>query len=140
MPGNPVNVRQTTEAELQAAQLRNEELERQSKLAQADYERKMSAIQKEMEQKLAAAKSDEERNRVLASTSSCFDVSVFELFTALCWSTTLVLVDDATALAERDAPEVSLVAAVPSVISEVLASAPLPRTVRHRQGLGSAVT
>ncbi|HXI57850.1 MAG TPA: hypothetical protein VNO55_17415 [Polyangia bacterium] len=52
------------QAELQIAQARNEELERQGKLAQAEYERKMSAIQKEMEQKLATAKSEDERSRI----------------------------------------------------------------------------
>lgn len=57
------------QAEIQVIQQRNDELERQSKLAQAEYERKMSAIQKEMEQKLAAAKNEDERSRIRAEAA-----------------------------------------------------------------------
>ncbi len=52
------------QAELLVAQQRNDELERQNKVAQAEYERQMANIKKQMESKLAAAKSDDERNRI----------------------------------------------------------------------------
>ena len=83
---------------------------------------------------------ERERDRTLASTSLCFDVSVFELFTALCWSTTVVLVPDATALARPHSLEVTLVNAVPSVIGELLASARLPESVLAIALAGEAVT
>jgi hypothetical protein len=57
------------QAELLAAQQRNDELERQNKLAQAEYERKMDAIKKEMDQRLSAAQSDDERNRIRAEAA-----------------------------------------------------------------------
>ena len=57
------------QTELAVVQQRNEELERQSKLAQAEYERKMDAIRKEMDSKLSAAKSDEERIRIRAEAA-----------------------------------------------------------------------
>jgi amino acid adenylation domain-containing protein len=68
---------------------------------------------------------------VLASTSICFDLSVFELFAPLSWGGKVILVEDALALREAaPAEEVTLINTVPSVMSELLASGGLPRSVR----------
>jgi amino acid adenylation domain-containing protein len=68
---------------------------------------------------------------VLASTSVCFDLSVFELFAPLAWGGRVVLVQDALRLAELP-PEagVTLVNTVPSAIDELLRLGSLPATVR----------
>ena len=68
---------------------------------------------------------------VLASTSICFDLSVFELFAPLSWGGKVIMVDDALALREaapRD--EVTLINTVPSAMCELLANGHLPRSVR----------
>ncbi|MER7001173.1 amino acid adenylation domain-containing protein, partial [Streptomyces sp. NPDC000410] len=64
-----------------------------------------------------------EFSRVLASTSLSFDVSVFELFGPLVSGGSIELVRDVLALADRDrdAWPVSLISAVPSALSRVLA-------------------
>ncbi|MFP5285575.1 MAG: non-ribosomal peptide synthetase, partial [Thermoanaerobaculia bacterium] len=68
---------------------------------------------------------------VLASTSVCFDLSVFEMFVPLAWGGRVVLVQDALRLAELP-PEagVTLVNTVPSAIDELLRLGSLPATVR----------
>lgn len=60
-------------------------------------------------------------SRVLASTSICFDVSVFEFFGPLCAGGTVVLVEGPLALLEPDAPESTLVCTVPSAARELVA-------------------
>ncbi|MFF4832711.1 amino acid adenylation domain-containing protein [Streptomyces sp. NPDC001315] len=60
-------------------------------------------------------------SRVLASTSICFDVSVFEFFGPLCAGGTVVVVDDPLALLSPDAPEVTLICTVPSAARELIA-------------------
>jgi amino acid adenylation domain-containing protein len=67
---------------------------------------------------------------VLAATSVCFDLSVFEIFVPLSWGGTVVLVDSALRLAAPSPPDVSLVNTVPSVLAEVLRNAGLPGSVR----------
>ena len=47
---------------------------------------------------------DDERASVLFSTSVNFDVSVAELFGALCWGGTLVMVENALELPRRRRP------------------------------------
>jgi len=66
---------------------------------------------------------------VLASTSICFDLSVFELFAPLCWGGKVMLVDDAFH-GSAVAPKVTLINTVPSAISELLATGSLPGSVR----------
>jgi hypothetical protein len=57
------------QAQIQAIQARNDELERQGKLAQAEFEQKMTAIKKELSDRLAAAKSEEERVKIRAEAA-----------------------------------------------------------------------
>ncbi|HEU4882690.1 MAG TPA: amino acid adenylation domain-containing protein [Longimicrobium sp.] len=72
---------------------------------------------------------DEERACALAATSVCFDVSIAEIFGTLCWGGTLVLVDDALALASADAP-LRLASMVPTAAAELLRQGAIPATVR----------
>ncbi|HYA29912.1 MAG TPA: amino acid adenylation domain-containing protein, partial [Acidobacteriota bacterium] len=70
---------------------------------------------------------------MLASTSICFDLSVFEIFTPLCCGGTVILADDVLALQEPgyfvDGAPVTLINTVPSAMNELLAAAALPPTV-----------
>ncbi|HEX2644058.1 MAG TPA: amino acid adenylation domain-containing protein, partial [Thermoanaerobaculia bacterium] len=77
----------------------------------------------------------EELEAVLASTSVCFDLSIFELFLPLAVGGRVVLVKDALALV--DLPEsvgamggVTLINTVPSALDALLRSRGLPATVR----------
>jgi amino acid adenylation domain-containing protein len=72
---------------------------------------------------------DEERARALGSTSVCFDVSIAEVFGTLCWGGTLVLVDDALALASVREP-VRLASMVPTAAAELLRQGAIPPTIR----------
>ncbi|WP_437290235.1 amino acid adenylation domain-containing protein [Sorangium sp. So ce406] len=75
--------------------------------------------------------SDEELAGVLASTSTCFDLSVFELIVPLCWGGKVVLADNALALpALRRAREVTLLNTVPSAAAALLAVSGIPASVR----------
>jgi amino acid adenylation domain-containing protein/thioester reductase-like protein len=68
---------------------------------------------------------------VLATTSFCFDLSVFELFVPLSWGGSVVLANtllDLPALPARD--EVTLINTVPSAMHELLRIAELPKAVR----------
>jgi amino acid adenylation domain-containing protein len=74
--------------------------------------------------------SAEELTGVLAGTSVCFDLSVFELFLPLCLGGTVVLADSALALPELPArTEVTLLNTVPSVLRTLLRTGPLPPSV-----------
>ena len=73
----------------------------------------------------------EDLDGVLAATSICFDLSIFELFVPLLRGGRVVLVADALAVA--DAPEAeraTLLNTVPSVLSQVLALDGVPASVR----------
>ena len=73
-----------------------------------------------------------EEEVVLASTSVCFDLSIFELFVPLSSGGRVVLVDDALALGAPPAVgEVTLVNTVPSVMAALLGLGPLPAGVRQ---------
>jgi amino acid adenylation domain-containing protein len=64
---------------------------------------------------------------VLAATSICFDLSVFEIFAPLSAGGTVVLAADALHLPEvASTHRVSLINTVPSVLAELLRSAPPP--------------
>ncbi len=68
---------------------------------------------------------------VLASTSICFDLSVFEIFVPLSWGGKIILVEDALALRDCAAVgEITLINTVPSAMSEWLATGGLPESVR----------
>jgi amino acid adenylation domain-containing protein len=73
----------------------------------------------------------EDLSGVLASTSVCFDLSVFELFLPLSVGGTVVLAEDALQLASgRWEVELSLINTVPSAMAELLRLECLPRSVR----------
>ena len=75
--------------------------------------------------------SPEDIGGVLASTSICFDLSVFEIFVPLSWGGKVILAEDALQLPTLPmADEVTLVNAVPSVMAELLRAGGLPRSVR----------
>ncbi|MGW8714025.1 amino acid adenylation domain-containing protein, partial [Streptomyces sp. NPDC055752] len=57
--------------------------------------------------------------RALATTSTTFDVSVFDTLVPLLTGGSIVLLDDALALAEQDIGEASLLCVVPSVLDAV---------------------
>jgi amino acid adenylation domain-containing protein len=68
---------------------------------------------------------------VLASTSICFDLSVFELFTPLIAGTTIILGENVLQLTELSAAkEVTLINTVPSAMQELLRIEGVPRSVR----------
>jgi amino acid adenylation domain-containing protein len=71
----------------------------------------------------------EQLSKVLASTSICFDVSVFEIFGTLCAGGTVVMVDNALSLLANP-PEVTLVFTVPAAASALAAAGALPRSTR----------
>jgi amino acid adenylation domain-containing protein len=68
---------------------------------------------------------------VLASTSICFDLSVFELFVPLSGGGKVVLAESALLLATLPAArEVTLINTVPSAFAELLRGGDVPETVR----------
>jgi amino acid adenylation domain-containing protein/FkbH-like protein len=72
-----------------------------------------------------------ELSGVLASTSICFDLSVFELFVPLCWGGKVILAENALVLpALAAANEVKLINTVPSAIRELLRIKGIPGSVR----------
>jgi amino acid adenylation domain-containing protein len=74
---------------------------------------------------------DDELEGVLASTSVCFDLSVFEIFAPLCWGGKVLLVDNALSLPEMAAAgEVTLVNTVPSAMTELLRLDGVPPAVK----------
>jgi amino acid adenylation domain-containing protein/FkbH-like protein len=75
--------------------------------------------------------SPDEISGVLASTSICFDLSVFDLFVPLCWGGKVILADNALALPGLPAAnEVTLINTVPSAMSELLRINGVPASVR----------
>src|ERR687896_1563261 len=73
----------------------------------------------------------EERVGVLASTSICFDLSVFELFVPLSWGGKVILAENALQLpALPMGQEVTLVNTVPSAMAELVRSKGVPISVR----------
>ena len=74
---------------------------------------------------------DDELASVLASTSICFDLSIFELFVPLSWGGKVILAENVLhlhSIAEKN--EVTLINTVPSVMAELLAMGNLPDSVR----------
>ncbi|HEY0172167.1 MAG TPA: amino acid adenylation domain-containing protein, partial [Pyrinomonadaceae bacterium] len=67
---------------------------------------------------------------VLASTSICFDLSVFEIFGTLCHGGAVILAKDALQLPSLDAAgEVTLVNTVPSAMAELVRAEAVPPSV-----------
>jgi amino acid adenylation domain-containing protein len=82
---------------------------------------------------------DEERASALASTSVNFDVSVAEIFGALCWGGKLVLVEgplDLPSVADQDIRYLSM---VPTAAAELLRSGAIPPSVRTLNLCGEAL-
>jgi amino acid adenylation domain-containing protein len=83
---------------------------------------------------------EDELQGVLAATSICFDLSVFELFAPLSWGGRVILAENALALPTLAAKEeVRLVNTVPSVFSELLRMAELLAGVRVVNLAGEAL-
>ena len=75
--------------------------------------------------------SAEERSGILASTSICFDLSVFEVFLPLAWGGRVLLAANALELSGLPARnEVTLLNTVPSAATELVRAGALPRSVR----------
>lgn len=75
--------------------------------------------------------SPEKLKGVLASTSVCFDLSVYEIFAPLSCGGSMIVTENILHLPSLPAAnEVSLINTVPSVISELLRSNGIPRSVR----------
>jgi amino acid adenylation domain-containing protein len=74
--------------------------------------------------------SAEELSGVLASTSICFDLSIFELFAPLTCGGSVILADNALALASHPAAsEVTLINTVPSAMAELVRGGSVPESV-----------
>ncbi|QFS52513.1 non-ribosomal peptide synthetase [Nostoc sphaeroides] len=74
--------------------------------------------------------SAEQRAGVLASTSICFDLSVFEIFVPLCWGGKVILAENILHLPSLPAvKDVTLINTVPSAIAELHRINGIPATV-----------
>jgi len=77
---------------------------------------------------------------VLASTSFCFDISVFELFVPLSWGGKVILAENALHLSSLPAAdEVTLINTVPSAITELLRAKGIPEKVSTVNLAGEAL-
>ncbi len=75
--------------------------------------------------------SNEELSGVLAATSICFDLSIYEIFLTLASGGTILLVPNALGLVDLAHPErVTLINTVPSAIEELLRLEAIPASVR----------
>lgn len=73
----------------------------------------------------------EDRIGMLASTSICFDLSIFELFLPLSYGGTIILAQTGLSLPRlQGADSVTLLNTVPSVLAELLKTGDLPPSVR----------
>src|ERR1041385_8034136 len=82
----------------------------------------------------------EELAGVLASTSICFDLSVFEIFAPLSWGGKTILVRDALSLAEmKQQSGVTLLNTVPSAMAELLQFKGVPGSIRTVNLAGEAL-
>lgn len=77
---------------------------------------------------------------ILASTSICFDLSVFELFVPLCRGGKVILADNALSLPTlAGASEITLINTVPSAIAELVRLKSIPAGVRTINLAGEAL-
>jgi amino acid adenylation domain-containing protein len=75
--------------------------------------------------------SAEDLSGVLASTSICFDISVFEIFAPLSWGGKIIMAQNAFQLLSlKAAGEVTLINTVPSIMAELLRIGNIPKSVR----------
>jgi amino acid adenylation domain-containing protein len=83
----------------------------------------------------------EDLSGVLASTSTCFDLSIFEIFVPLGFGGSMILAENALDLPNlRDKDRVKLVNTVPSAITELLRVGGLPTSVRTVNLAGEALS
>ncbi|MEW5928741.1 MAG: non-ribosomal peptide synthase/polyketide synthase [Gemmatimonadota bacterium] len=82
---------------------------------------------------------DAERASVLAATSASFDVSVAEIFGALCWGGKLVLVENALELSAAADQEIRYASMVPAAAAELLRTGGIPASVRTLNLAGEAL-
>ncbi|GCE14872.1 non-ribosomal peptide synthetase [Tengunoibacter tsumagoiensis] len=79
--------------------------------------------------------------RVLASTSLCFDLSIYELFVPLASGGTIILVDNAlTYPTQAGHQQVTLINTVPSAIAELLRGGQIPDSVHTINLAGEALS
>jgi amino acid adenylation domain-containing protein len=84
---------------------------------------------------------EEETAGVLASTSMCFDLSVFEMFVPLSRGGRVLVVDNALNLADMaDREKVTLVNTVPSAMAELVRMKAVPASVRVVNLAGEALS
>ncbi|MGB3204689.1 MAG: amino acid adenylation domain-containing protein, partial [Crinalium sp.] len=77
---------------------------------------------------------------VLASTSICFDLSVFELFVPLSWGGRVILTENALHLPSlSNAEQVTLINTVPSAIAQLLQTNSIPASVTTINLAGEAL-
>jgi amino acid adenylation domain-containing protein len=82
----------------------------------------------------------EEIAGVLASTSICFDLSIFELFVPLSWGGKIILVDNALHLSTLSADlGVTLINTVPSAMGDLVRTNSIPASVRVVNLAGEAL-
>jgi len=74
--------------------------------------------------------SKDELEVVLAATSICFDLSIFELFVPLASGGRCVVVENVLALRDRPIDDLTLINTVPSAIRGLLEADAVPRSVR----------
>ena len=84
--------------------------------------------------------SEDELSGVLASTSICFDLSVFEIFVPLSVGGRVIIVDNALDVADLSQNEhVTLINTVPSAMTELVRAKALPATLRTVNLAGEAL-
>lgn len=77
---------------------------------------------------------------VLATTSICFDLSIFELFAPLSWGGTVILAENVLSLPTLNAAgRVTLINTVPSAMTELVREGQLPESVRVVNLAGEAL-
>jgi amino acid adenylation domain-containing protein len=84
--------------------------------------------------------SKEELSHTLASTSICFDLSVFELFAPLSCGCTVVIVDTPLEIIEHPPKSLSLINTVPSAIKILTKTAGIPPSVQTVSLCGEALS
>ncbi|WP_263357601.1 non-ribosomal peptide synthetase [Acidicapsa ligni] len=78
---------------------------------------------------------------VLASTSICFDLSIFEIFLPLSIGSTIVLAENALEIAELEAVDkITLINTVPSTMAALIKARLVPQTVRCINLAGEALS
>ncbi len=83
----------------------------------------------------------EERAGMLASTSVCFDLSVFEVFFPLCSGAKVILAENILHLADLPAvSEITLINTVPSAIADLLHAGRIPATIGTINLAGEALS